>query len=78
MWAGSGLGSILYEQTGGLPLTVQSYTTVSLSLTCFESYFPVFAVVVCVDEVPEDVCPMRQRESVEKLRHSQGGQLAKL
>lgn len=48
------------------------------SLTCFKSYFPVFAVEIWIDEVPEDVCPMRQGEGVEKLRHSQGGQLTKL
>jgi len=52
------------------------YTMSYKSLTRFKSYFPVFAVEVCVDEVPEDVRPVRQRESVEKLRHSQGGQLA--
>lgn len=132
MWLGSGLGSILHKQTGGLPLMVHSYITTSTSLTkhkserfsqitmslmnclylhirlytvhnhlgkqiqlsdtqymsfhtislssltCFKSYFPVFAVEVCVDKVPEDVRPIRQREGVEKLRHSQGGQLAKL
>lgn len=35
-----------------------SFHTISLSPTCFESYFPVFAVEIGVDEVPEDVRPM--------------------
>lgn len=49
-----------------------------ISLTCFKSYFPVFAVEIGVYEVPEDVGAMRQGEGMEKLRHSQGGQLTKL
>lgn len=47
-------------------------------LTSFESCLPVFAVEVGVDEAPEDVGPVGQREGVEELWHSQGGQLAEL
>lgn len=47
-------------------------------LTSFKASLPVFAVEVCVDEAPEDVSPVRQRERVEKLWHGQRGQLAKL
>lgn len=52
--------------------------TLLLWLTGFKSYFPVFAVEVCVDEIPKDVCPVWQRQGVEKLRHGQRSQLAKL
>lgn len=47
-------------------------------LTCLEAYLPVFAVEVGVDEVPEDVRPIGQREGVEKLRDGQRGQLTEL
>ncbi|TNN84170.1 hypothetical protein EYF80_005497 [Liparis tanakae] len=37
-----------------------------------------FEPYVGVDEVPEDVRPVRQRQGVEELRHGEGGQLAEL
>lgn len=47
-------------------------------LTCLEANLPVFTVEVGVDEVPEDVRPIGQREGVKELRHSQRGQLTEL